>query len=605
MNRLRNMKIRTKLLTSFMLVIVLIATLVVVAATQIANVSDRYESVIRYPLALETALREVQAEFRDLRRIVTAIAFFAGDEGARGRFFSEAHATYVQANAYIDKAGAIVQINPLLTRTEKEARLAGKDALRGAVQRYHDEVILPLQEMRWGNREAAQAVVASAFSVAGAVTESINDMIDLASRTADSQVRRAAQDAATTITLIIVISVLAVLAAVSIALVSSNYVGNALAPLTEFMHSAATVGDITFRPEWAGIVEKAGQNRDELGRIVVAAGAFFNRIEEIRNILNRVAAGDLTSDFHPLSDHDSMGIALKKMQDNLGALCGAINAAVIHVSTGTSQVTSGAHILASGASQQAASIEDISNSMAAIAEGTQFAARMAEDASGFAGTIKGSAEAARSRMQEMLTASKQIGDAGEAIRAVVKMMDDIAFQTNVLSVNAAVEAAHAGVYGRGFTIVAKSVRELAMQSKAAANETGRLIRDSLEKTELGIRSAAEASDSLAAILAGIDENTRLVAQIAVFSGEQSRNIEQVTLGISQVSSVVRQNSVTAEESAAVSQEMSRQFVVLRRLVSQFKLNTPHSAIEPAAGVDVRRARDLLPVSGHTRLPGNS
>lgn len=602
MNLLRNMKIRVKLLASFVLVIALIVALVALASVQMRRVRDSYATVIRHPLSIETTLREFDAEFHDLRRIVTAIAFSIGQDVSHERRFSEADAAYVQANAHLDKARTLVLGNPALTNAEKDARLASSDALRDAMRKYHDAVILPVvQSARAGDREAAHAIAHRASSAAGVVMERIDDAFALASLAARNQAQRAEDDSEATITLLMVISSVAVLAAVGIALIASNYVGRALTPLTECMHRAATVGDIAVTPEWAGVVNRIGRNQDELGRTVVAASAFFRRIGEISDSLNKVAIGDLTSGVRPLSNRDLMGLALARMQKNLGSLCGAIDAAVAHVATGTNQVMTGAQTLAAGSSEQAASIEEISESIAAIAERTKHAVHMAQNTAGVAETIKDRAESTRSRMDDMLIAARQIGEAGTTIRAVVKMMDEIAFQTHVLSMNAAIEAARAGVHGRGFAIVANAVRELAARSAGAAKETGRLINDSLEKTELGVHIAGEASSSLAEILSGIAENSQLVSQLAAFAEAQSLSIEEINLSLSQVSDIVQKNSVAAEESAAASEEISHQSASLQRLVMQFTLDRADAAVKPVAGVGalgLARAPYRMSLPGH-------
>ena len=174
-------------------------------------------------------------------------------------------------------------------------------------------------------------------------------------------------------------------------------------------------------------------------------------------------------------------------------------------------------------------------------------------------------------MDEMMGAVKEINQASQSIGKVIKVIEDIAFQTNILALNAAVEAARAGQHGRGFAVVAEEVRSLAEKSADAAKDTSSLIESSIDKASLGVRIAGETAESLADIVAGINESSQLIAQIAKSSGEQSLSMNQLNTSIDQVAQVVQQNSATAEESAAASMEMSSQSNLLYDLISRFKL----------------------------------
>jgi len=238
---------------------------------------------------------------------------------------------------------------------------------------------------------------------------------------------------------------------------------------------------------------------------------------------------------------------------------------------GSKQVADGAQSLSQGSTEQATAIEQLSSSIVEIAERTKVNAAITDKTSKLSATIKGNAEKGSRQMDDMISAVKEINEASHSISKIIKTIDDIAFQTNILALNAAVEAARAGQHGKGFAVVAEEVRNLASKSAEAAKDTGDMIQNTMDKAELGFRIAGETAASLSEIVSGINASSRLIAEIANTSEQQSLGIAQINAGIDRVAQVVQQNSATAEQSAAASEEMSGQSDVLLQLIAQFQL----------------------------------
>jgi len=375
-----------------------------------------------------------------------------------------------------------------------------------------------------------------------------------------------------------------VIAAIAISLVLAFYISGLISrPLNQlaaFMQKAGATGDITLSPEDGENIGRMAQIKDEIGHAINGCAAFVGHVTNIAGKLELIAGGDLSTDVKLLSDSDTMGKSVKQMIDNLGSMFVEINDASAQVSSGSKQVADGAQALAQGSTEQAASIQQLSSSIAEIAGKTRANATTADKTSKMSETIKHIAEKGSRQMNDMITAVEEINEASKGISKIIKTIDDIAFQTNILALNAAVEAARAGQHGKGFAVVAEEVRNLASKSAEAARDTGAMIQDSMAKAEQGAQIAGETASSLKEIVSGVNESSQLIGEIARASEEQSLGIQQINVGIDQVAQVVQQNSATAEESAAISEEMSGQSDMLRQLIAQFRLKEGARGLPP-------------------------
>jgi methyl-accepting chemotaxis protein len=373
------------------------------------------------------------------------------------------------------------------------------------------------------------------------------------------------------LSLILVVLAVSVAVAVALLLQISGLITRPLLPLTDFMKRAGSTGDIALSQAERDALGKYSAQGDELGQCIAGAVNFIQMVTDVGEGLKQLAEGDLTANVRVHSEQDLLGGSLKRTMDSLNGMLAEINRSTEQVGSGAKQIADAAQSLAEGSTVQAASVEELFASISDVAGKTEANAETAGKAAELADAIMGKAERGSRQMDEMMGAVEDIKTASQQINTVIKAIDDIAFQTNILALNAAVEAARAGQHGRGFAIVAEEVRELASQSAEAAKETGTLIANSTRKAELGSRIAGETAASLAEIVQGINESSRLISQMAVASDEQSTGISQINQGIGQVAGVVQQNSATAQESAAASEELSGQSDLLTNLVGQFKL----------------------------------
>ena len=181
------------------------------------------------------------------------------------------------------------------------------------------------------------------------------------------------------------------------------------------------------------------------------------------------------------------------------------------------------------------------------------------------------ADAGHAQMKALMEEMDRINDTSKKIQNIIAEIEDIASQTNLLSLNAAIEAARAGEAGRGFAVVAEQIRKLAEQSAQSAVDTRSLIEGSLQEIERGNQAAEAAAESLEQIVTGVKEIAADSRRLSEESTAQAQAMEQAEVGVTQISEVVQSNSASAEESSATSEELSAQAYSLNEVVGKFTL----------------------------------
>lgn len=332
-------------------------------------------------------------------------------------------------------------------------------------------------------------------------------------------------------------------------------------------------------------VELSYDSKDELGQLSNSVRKTVHKLDiitdDLAHLSNELGNGNFTvkseHEAEYTSDYGEILRGLNYIRNTLTDTLVQIDQSAGQVLSGSQQVADGAQGLAQGATEQASSVQELLASM------TEMQHRVKENADNAAAASKMSNEAgegvAESNriMGELMNAMGEINTTSNQISNVIKSIDDIAFQTNILALNAAVEAARAGAAGKGFAVVADEVRSLAAKSAESAKTTAVLIQNTLDAIAKGSGLANSTSDALTAVAKKASDVNNRIVEIARASDEQQNAVNQMTIGIEQISAVVQSTSATAEESAAASEELSSQANVLKELIGRFELDEESAA----------------------------
>ena len=320
--------------------------------------------------------------------------------------------------------------------------------------------------------------------------------------------------------------------------------------------------------------------KDEIGLIAQTihhvCDCLRKTIDDIGRILGEMANGNIAVDVtknesYYIGDFRVLAESLKSIRAHLTSVMRDITQIARKVNNGANQVSEGAQSLSHGAAQQNESINGLVSNITDITEQIQNSAVRCGNASELVSRATGYADEANTRMELLITATRNLDHSSTKISNITKTIEDISFQTNILSLNASIEAARAGTAGRGFAVVSDEVRSLAAKSAEAAKDTSTLIDSSLHDIKTGTESTNLAMSAMQVISECIQSIKELMDEIALASVQQSEMIVSVENRIKEVSRVIQANSDAAEESAAVSNELSEQSRTLTQLISQFRI----------------------------------
>lgn len=331
------------------------------------------------------------------------------------------------------------------------------------------------------------------------------------------------------------------------------------------------------------------ERRDEIG---VLARSLQDMIQSSRDelvIADALAHGDYSRTLPLRSEVDALGRALAGMVKINHDTLSRIAQLVMTVNSGSELVANASMALSSGAETSAAALEEISAAIGDVDGQASKNAQNIQEANKFAGLGREAARRGYLAMNDLTDGIGRIREFGQKIGSVVKLIGDIAFQTNLLSLNAAVEAARAGSHGKGFSVVAEEVRSLAARSARAARETGDMVQNMIGQMVEGAELAERSDQEFREIVETVDRIVALFETVATSSSNQSQAISQIVLSLSQVEVVTQSNSLHANNLADSAVTLTNQSDELRKIIAHFRLSNSGEKktppVSPAAHPD--------------------
>ncbi|MDR1069213.1 MAG: methyl-accepting chemotaxis protein [Gracilibacteraceae bacterium] len=558
---MRNMKVAPRLIITFSLIALLGLIVGVFGVVGMTQLNNEIEAMYKNDLQVMDAIALTRANYQTLRAEVYRSAYLDTDAS-----------TIEDSIAGIQAAADTVEQNV----ADWRGKLTSGE--QDTVNQY---------AATWGNYKQSLADYYAAlrgqdndliYTKLSEMKDMVDDLIAIGRDANDTARNNAANknseaDSLTGKLLVIqcIIIALGLITAVTLAVYIARIISRPLKLMMSFLQQVGESGNLEFtEKEWREM-RAAMVFKDEIGMSLAAFVKMLEQFVYYGQCLATVAGRDMTVKVNVLSEKDTCGEALRQMLNNLNDSFSEVNISASQVSSGAEQVAQASQNLAIGASEQAATIEEFSATV------TEIQGMADENTKTSTATLSDVQDAGRlmdectAEMDNMLRAMQDIDEKSQSISRVIKVIDDIAFQTNILALNAAVEAARAGQHGKGFAVVADEVRSLASKSADAAKETAALIESSSQSVEMGNNIVEKVNGSLRAVGEISVKNSSSIETLYNSSRRQSDAMAEVTVAITQLSSVVQSNSATSEQTAASAQEMSSQASLLNDVVARFKL----------------------------------
>lgn len=559
---MKNLSVSKKLIVGFGIVLVLMLLSIMVSLFNINNVSQQVELYGKYTLPNNTSVWIIRRDMVSAQRYLVS-AFTEKDTKSIERLLERAAEDGKNALAELDKYAANQR------NTDRDEKIKEVEELLQQAGSIRIQIAELLNDPTETNLNVAYAMFQDQY------VPPFDQAAEILSEFADTANARAIQqriDSQNIVKLAWLLLIFCVVISFLLTVVVIMAIRKSiLNPITKIVDVFEEISKGNMKAE----IEY--ESRDEMGqmaKLIQRTNMLQGTIlRDVIEKFTKISKGDLQIqvDLDYPGDFAVLRETIENTVSTLNYTMRTINTAAEQVSTGAEQVASGAEELAAGSTEQASSVEELSVSISVIAEQAAENSTNVKIATQYVEEAGEGVNAGNGHMEQLTKAMDDIDSASAQITNITKVIEDIAFQTNILSLNAAIEAARAGDAGKGFAVVADQVRNLAAQSAEAAKQTVELIQHSTETVAEGSKITAQTAQILREVMEKAMKVNESILKIEQASSEQAIAIEQIKQGLIQVTAVVQTNAATAEENSATSEEMSAQAATLQEEVGKFKL----------------------------------